>query len=76
VNGDADAYDCFVYTTDRLLPCEEVAKAVEQLTQAPIYQEALTQQLADRLRAKVKTVGRHTAGNIETTVVCHPKGGA
>jgi len=64
VNGDTDFYDCFIYTINRILPCEEVADAVETLTRAPVYQEALTQQLADKLRCKVKTVGRHTAGKI------------
>ena len=72
VNGDADFYDCFVYTANRVLKCEEVAEVVEDLTRAPVYQEVLTQQLAERLQTKVKTVGRHAAGNIETTVVCRP----
>ena len=61
-----------MYVLNRVLKCEEVADAVATLTRAPIYQELLTQQLADRLQCKVKTVGRHTAGNIETTVVCRP----
>ena len=74
VNGDTDFYDCFVYTTTRVLPCEEVADAVERLTQGPVFQEVLTQQLADQLRCKVMTIGRHTAGKIETTVVCRPVG--
>ena len=73
VNGDADRYDAFVYIEDRVLKCEDVAEAVADLTRGPVYQENLTQALADRLQAKVKTVGRHTAGNILTTVVCWPR---
>jgi hypothetical protein len=72
VNGDADRYDAFVYVEGRVLRCEDVAEAVEQLTREPVYQETLTQALADRLGAKVKTVGRHTAGNVLTTVLCWP----
>ena len=33
-NGDADFYDCFVYVANRVLPCEEIAEAVEMLTRA------------------------------------------
>jgi hypothetical protein len=72
VNGDADFYDCFVYVADRVVPCEDVADAVDTLTRAPVFQEVLTQQLALQLRCKVKTVGRHAAGKVETTVVCRP----
>ena len=76
VNGDADLYQCFVYVRDRVLKCEDVADAVADLTREPIFQESLTQALANRLQAKVKTAGRHTAGNILTTVICEPKGGS
>jgi GTP cyclohydrolase I len=72
VNGDADFYACFIYVADRVLPYEEVADAVDKLTRAPVYQEVLTQQLAVQLHCKVKTVGRHAAGKVETTVVCRP----
>jgi len=75
VNGDADLYRCWVVVRDRVLKCEDVAEAVADLTREPVFQESLTQALADRLRAKVKTVGRHTAGNVLTTVICEPKGG-
>jgi len=75
VNGDPDRYDCFVYVEDRVLKCEDVAEAVVQLTKQPVFQESLTQALADRLQARVKTVGRHKAGNIRTTVVCRPRAG-
>lgn len=74
VNGDADRYDCWVYVVNRVLTCEAVAEAVEDLTCKPVFQESLTQALANRLKAKVKTAGRHTAGNVLTTVVCEPEG--
>jgi hypothetical protein len=45
---------------------------VDELTKQPIYQEHLTQKLADRLLARVKTVGPHADGRVRTTVVCRP----
>jgi hypothetical protein len=69
--GD-DPIDVFTYVTDGILPCEEVAEAVESLNGTTPSQEVLTQRLADRLRVKVRTVGRHLAGAIVTTVVCLP----
>lgn len=73
VNGDTDLYQGFVYVRDRVLTCEEVAGVVADLTRGPVFQEQLTQDMADRLQARVKTVGRHTAGNIRTTVLCNPR---
>src|SRR5437588_207367 len=53
VNGDPDFYDCFVYVTDRVLACEDVADAVATLTQAPVYQELLTPNTANRIERMV-----------------------
>ncbi len=68
-----DRYDCFAYVYNRVLTCEEVAAAVEAATRAAVFQERLTQQLADRLCCRVKTRGRHRAGNILTTCICEPR---
>jgi hypothetical protein len=75
VNGDPDVYDCWVYAR-RVVLCEEVLAAVEAETKGPIYQEALTQALADRLGCQVKSVGTHCRGRVTTAVVCRPRGEA
>jgi GTP cyclohydrolase I len=73
VDHTSDQYDAYVYVNSQVLACEEVAAAVEALTQEPVFQERLTQDLADRLGCRVKTKGRHVAGGIETTCVCEPR---
>jgi hypothetical protein len=72
VNQAEDHYDCTVAVRDRVLTCEEVIGCVDELTKEPIFQEHLTQKLADCLRARVKTVGAHADGRVKTTVVCRP----
>jgi hypothetical protein len=64
----------YVYVADGILPCDEIAETVERLTRSIPSQEVFTQRLADRLRARVKTVSRHLAGAVVTTVVCGPTG--
>jgi hypothetical protein len=50
VDGQADTYLCDVFVRDRVLKCEDVICAVADVTaHGPIFQEDLTQQLADRL---------------------------
>lgn len=71
VDRSEDRYDCYVYSR-RLLKCEDVIAAVGQLTTAPVFQELLTQRLADVLGCKVKTSGLHVRGTVRTTVVCRP----
>jgi GTP cyclohydrolase I len=73
VDNTPDKYDGYVYVNNRVLTFEEVAAAVEALTQEPVFQERLTQALADRLQCRVKTRGRHVAGGIVTTCVCEPR---
>ena len=72
-HGGKGTIDILVYVHDGVLPCGEVADAVAQLTGSAPSQEVLTQRLADRLSTKVKTIGRHLAGAVVTTVVCVPK---
>jgi hypothetical protein len=73
VNGAADLYDCWVYVEGRVLTCEEIFEAAAELTREPVFQEKLTQALADRLGARVKTEGRHVSGSVLTTVVCRSR---
>jgi hypothetical protein len=72
VNGDADSYDCYVYA-NRVVLCEDVAMAVEAATTGAVFQEMLTQEMADALFATVKTVKTHMQGRVTTAVVCRPR---
>src|SRR5689334_12565430 len=67
-----DLYACTTQVTDRGLAYEDVVVAVEALTRRPVFQDQLTQGLADRLHALVRTVGNHDDGRVETTIVCRP----
>lgn len=50
-----------------MISVEDILKAVDELTAEPIFQEAFTRRLAERLQATVETVSSHD--RIETTVV-------
>lgn len=67
VNGDDDYYDCTI-TVYRTVPVESITEVIRDLTQKPIMQEELTEELAMRLEASVVTVGDH--GNVQTTCSC------
>jgi hypothetical protein len=68
-----DEYDCDVdVPTGYLVYAEAIMKAVDQATQFPITQEALTQKLADKLRSRVTTTGSHATGRVKTTVTREP----
>lgn len=76
VDGGKDFYRCTV-TLDRLLVCEEMLDLVEQAKEGGhVYQEDLTQKLADALGAEVRTEGTHVGGKVSTVVVCVPGGDA
>jgi len=72
-NGLPDHYRIAVSTNGTLF-CEQVTEAVDELLAKPIYQEAFTQALADRLGCKVRTRCRHIhGGRVLTDCVCHPR---
>lgn len=71
VNGDADHYTAYCYTSG-LLYCEKIVAARDDLTTKPVTQEVLTQALADRLGCKVRTVGTHCQGQVKSVVICFP----
>jgi hypothetical protein len=71
VNGDPDTYVCDVYPLT-LLFCETVELWARELTEEPVTQEWLTQQLADKLGCAVRTKGTHCRGKVETVCICHP----
>jgi NADPH-dependent 7-cyano-7-deazaguanine reductase QueF len=72
IDGAPDKYDVFVYA-DRVVECEEIVKHVAELTSDPVFQEQFTQNLADRLECRVKTVGTHVRGKVMTVVICEPE---
>ncbi len=71
VNNDVDYYECEV-TVTRLVKCEDVLTAVNNYTGDTVFQEQLTQALADDLGADVVTRGMHVGGKVETTCRCEP----
>lgn len=61
---------------DRMIRVEEIEAAVDELTTEPVFQEDLTEALADRLGAVVRTLGKHNktlteveAGSLEREAV-------
>jgi len=61
-----DEYETVVSTRE-VISVETILEHVTNLTQAPIFQEHLTRQLAASLRATVETTGVHSG--IEVTAV-------
>jgi GTP cyclohydrolase I len=72
VDESRDCYRAWIYLEDRVVPVEKIHALIEELTQKPIFQEELTQALADRLEATVKTRGCHVQGDVKTVVLCSP----
>lgn len=69
-NGLADEYLVTVYC-NRMIPCEDAVAAVAELLAVPVFQEAFTQALADRLGCRVRTRCRHLeGGRVLTECVC------
>ena len=60
-DGSLDIYEVTI-THDSMVQVEEILAAISAIdsTGPPIYQEHLTQMLADRLGATVTTVGFHS----------------
>ncbi len=59
VNGSRDVYQMTVETSETI-EVERILAAVEQATKEPVYQESLTQWLADGLGATVTTEAVHS----------------
>lgn len=73
INGLPDEYQITVYAR-RVVLCEEVAAAVDDLLAVPIFQEQFTQALADRLGCRVRTTCRHLeGGRVTTDCICRPR---
>ena len=63
VDGKGDSYDVTI-STMRLLKVEDILSAINGLNW-PLFQETMTQQLADVLGCHVRSVGYHSG--IKTT---------
>jgi len=63
VDGKSDSYDVTI-TTMKVIKVEDIIVAVEAI-EWPVFQEEMTQQLADRLGCRVRSVGFHSG--IKTT---------
>lgn len=68
-NGSRDHYGIEVTCTTLLL-VEGIVKAAGELLAAPVYQEAFTQALADKIACRVVTQCRH--GDVLTRCECEP----
>lgn len=72
VDDSRDIYRCSV-EVDRMIQCEAILSTAKKIaTVAPIFQEELTQQIADAIGGMTTTTGLHKCG-VTTTVVCHPR---
>ena len=58
VDGQSDTYDVTV-TTRKIIKVEDIIEAINSI-QWPVFQEEMTQQLADRLGCRVRSVGYHS----------------
>lgn len=71
-HGGDDIYKAeFITGKYEFVAVERIQEEIDKLTQAPIYQETLTQLLANRLDCKVKTYGTH--GKFETECEADPE---
>ena len=57
--GGTDVYEVEFHVDNLVITVESIQAEIDRATQEPIYQESLTQTLADRLDCQVVTSGRH-----------------
>lgn len=65
--GATDVYEAEFHTGDRVILVEKILFEIARVTEKAIYQENLTQDLADRIGCKVVTRGRHGVFATECT---------
>ena len=63
VDGKSDSYDVTIITM-RVLKVEDIIAVIDAI-KWPVFQEEMTQQLADQLSCRVRSVGHHSG--IKTT---------
>lgn len=69
-HGCPDVYQA-TFQTNRLIPVETIQAEINKATAEPIYQETLTQLLADRVGCIVTTIGDH--GGFRTECIAEPE---
>lgn len=67
VDDRQDVYECTV-ESDRVIKVEDILAAVARHTKAPMFQEDITERMAEDLGCKVTTSGLHS--NVRTVVTC------
>lgn len=65
-----DVYDVVVRCRDRIVPVERILEEVALVQALALYQEDVTQRLADRLEVEVETRGWHSG--VETVCKASP----
>ena len=70
-HGCQDIYQAEFHVDHRVITIESIQEAIDTTTEKPIYQEDLTQALANKVGCKVITKGSH--GRFETTCVSDPE---
>ncbi len=58
-HGCPDVYEAEFHIENRVVTVESIQAEIDRATEAPIYQESLTQTLADRIGCPVVTSGAH-----------------
>lgn len=66
MDGGPDLYEA-IFESDDTIRCEDIVAAVGRYATEKAFQEAITADLARKLRCKVTTIGFHSG--VKTTVV-------
>lgn len=70
MNNLQDVYEV-TFRMDKVLPIERILGHIAGLVGVKLFQEEITQSLADSFECEVETVGVHN--NVKTRVVCTPQ---
>jgi hypothetical protein len=70
-HGCDDVYEAEFRISDRIVVVESIQEAINESTADPIYQEELTQKLADLIGCEVATKGVH--GPFCTECIANPR---
>lgn len=68
--GCIDIYEAEFHVVSRVIEVGDIADAIREATEEPIYQEDLTQLLANNLGCKVVTRGMHTQKQVNFSSTC------
>lgn len=69
-HGCPDVYSAEFHVVDRVITVESIQAEIDAATKEPVYQEDLTQRLANRVGCNVVTLGTH--GRFETECRAEP----